>query len=759
MAQPSYLSAGDPLDYSYLVTNTGTATLSGPVTVSDDRVTVTCPDLTTIGNNDDFFNAGESLTCTAHYTVTAGDVSAGSVTNTASASAGGFTSPTDSITVANTPLPNLIIAKTNNTVANPVNPGAWQWTLTITNDLTAGAQAVFTTGMVLLTDTLPAGPTYAVNSVPANVNCQIAANVLTCTAINDFPLGAGGGTLVITLDVTNAADGTYPNTAIVDPNNALLEIRENDNQSPTNTVVVDPSPYGIITGVVYNDLNRDGNYDAGEELPNVSVTITGDGGPYVLTTDPNGVYIQTGLNAGSYLVDIDTTDSDIPTGATLTIGSDLTAATVVANTTTTVDFGFTPPGSISGVVYYDANGNGTMDGGEQVMVVPITITGPGGTYTVLTLGGGNYSQANLPPGTYSVDIDTAYVQTIFPGANLSFGSDPTSVTVTSGNDLTADFGFSPPGTISGIVFNDLNGNGVHDTGEGIPNITVTITGTSGGPIVLTTNASGAYSQTGLAADTYSVDADTTDGDLPAGAVLTYGSDPTSVVLAVGGSEAVDFGFVVPPGSISGVVYSDLNNDGNFDTGEGLSGITVTITGTGGPYTLITGADGSYSQSGLVPGSYSVNLDETDADIPTGATFSIGTDPATVTVPSGGNVTADFGFTPPGSISGIVFQDLNGNNAFDAGEGLPNVTVTITGTGGPYALTTGADGSYSQSGLVPGDYDVDVNTADPDIPTGATFSIGTDPAIVTVPPNGTASANFGFTPRQHLWRRLPGLERE
>ncbi|MBK8033552.1 MAG: DUF11 domain-containing protein [Chloroflexi bacterium] len=745
VAQTQYTFAGETLSYSYVVTNTGTATLSGPVTVSDDKATVTCPDLTTIGNTDDFFNAGESLTCTAAYVVTPGDVSAGSLTNTASASAGGFTSPTDSITIANTPLPNLIISKTNNAAVNPVNPGAWLWTLTITNDLTASGAAQFTTGTVLLTDTLPAGPTYSVNTAPPNVDCQIAANVLTCTATADFPLGAGGGTLVITLNVTNASDGTYPNTAVVDPNDAIPETRENDNQSPTNTVVVDPSPYGIITGVVYNDLNHDGNYDSGEELPNVSVTITGDGGPYVLTTNSSGVYIQTNLNPGDYSVDIDLTDLDIPTGATLTIGTDPTTATAVANTTTTVDFGFTPPGSISGVVYYDANGNGTMDGGEQVLAVPLTITGPGGTYNASTDGGGAYSVANLPPGNYSVDIDTAYVQTIFPGATLSFGSDPTSVTVSSGNNATADFGFSPPGSISGVVFNDLNGNGVHDTGEGIPDITVTITGTSGGPMVLITNASGAYSQIGLAADTYSVDVDTTDADLPAGAVLTYGSDPTSVVLPAGGSEAVDFGFVVPPGTISGYVFNDLNDDGNYDVGEGIADVTVTITGTGGPYTLTTGADGSYTQSGLVPGSYSVDVNTADPDIPTGATFSIGTDPTTVTVTSGGTATADFGFTPPGTISGYVYQDLNGNNAYDAGEGLPNVTVTITGTGGPYTLTTGADGRFSQSGLVPGDYDVDVNTADPDIPAGATFSIGTDPVTVTVLPNATATAEFGFTP--------------
>ena len=38
----SYDSVGDDL-HSYLVTNTGNVTLAGPVTVADDKATVTCP--------------------------------------------------------------------------------------------------------------------------------------------------------------------------------------------------------------------------------------------------------------------------------------------------------------------------------------------------------------------------------------------------------------------------------------------------------------------------------------------------------------------------------------------------------------------------------------------------------------------------------------------------------------------------------------------------------------------------------------------
>ena len=39
----TYDAVGDVIGYSYLVKNTGNVTLAGPVTVADDKATVTCP--------------------------------------------------------------------------------------------------------------------------------------------------------------------------------------------------------------------------------------------------------------------------------------------------------------------------------------------------------------------------------------------------------------------------------------------------------------------------------------------------------------------------------------------------------------------------------------------------------------------------------------------------------------------------------------------------------------------------------------------
>ena len=78
-------TVGQTISYSYLVTNTGNVPLAGPVTVADDKATVTCPAVSTVGNHDGFLDPGEAVTCTATYTITQADLNTGSVTNTAKA--------------------------------------------------------------------------------------------------------------------------------------------------------------------------------------------------------------------------------------------------------------------------------------------------------------------------------------------------------------------------------------------------------------------------------------------------------------------------------------------------------------------------------------------------------------------------------------------------------------------------------------------------------------------------------------------------
>ena len=73
----TYAGAGQTISYSYVLTNTGNVGVSA-ISVSDDKISsVSCPTNT--------LNAGESMTCSGSYQTTSADVTAGSVTNHATA--------------------------------------------------------------------------------------------------------------------------------------------------------------------------------------------------------------------------------------------------------------------------------------------------------------------------------------------------------------------------------------------------------------------------------------------------------------------------------------------------------------------------------------------------------------------------------------------------------------------------------------------------------------------------------------------------
>jgi len=90
----TYNTVGQVINFQYIVNNTGGTVLAGPVTISDNKATATCPAVNTIGNNDNNLDPGELLTCTSSYSITQVDLNAGLFTSTVTASAGGLNSTT-----------------------------------------------------------------------------------------------------------------------------------------------------------------------------------------------------------------------------------------------------------------------------------------------------------------------------------------------------------------------------------------------------------------------------------------------------------------------------------------------------------------------------------------------------------------------------------------------------------------------------------------------------------------------------------------
>ena len=111
------------------------------------------------------------------------------------------------------------------------------------------ARALLDRGETILTDALPAGPTYGAPTVgnlvnvtnPGNIACGVAANVLTCTASGTpVTLGATTGAFRVIVPASSAVDGSFTNpggACSIDPNDELVESDEADNACGPDTVV------------------------------------------------------------------------------------------------------------------------------------------------------------------------------------------------------------------------------------------------------------------------------------------------------------------------------------------------------------------------------------------------------------------------------------------------------------------------------------------------------------------------------------------
>jgi hypothetical protein len=81
VASPAtFKQAGDVITYTYTLTNTGGYPFESGIRITDDKLIPVCPEMKQLGRD-------KSFTCTGSYTITAADVAAGQVTNTASAQA------------------------------------------------------------------------------------------------------------------------------------------------------------------------------------------------------------------------------------------------------------------------------------------------------------------------------------------------------------------------------------------------------------------------------------------------------------------------------------------------------------------------------------------------------------------------------------------------------------------------------------------------------------------------------------------------
>ncbi len=572
-----------------------------------------------------------------------------------------------------------------------------------------------------------------------------------------------------------------------------------------------PNQSSTIGDLIYLDLDGNGQHDAGEPgIPGVTVALLNSSGDVIATTttDAAGNYTFPGLPAGTYTVWVNDTANVL--GQLVQTGDpDATLDnrhTLAVNGTAAYldnDFGYAPAGQtpanglIGDTIFLDRNGNDAFDPGEGLEGVTVRLYDSTGVIvlaTTTTDENGNYYFGGLAVGTYVVKVDT----TTLPngGAGLTNTVDPDGGTANQSTvaisaldlvHLDQDFGYaaaSNPNTISGTIWNDVNANGVlngSETGR-YAGVTVVLYDADGNVVATTTtDASGAYSFTGLPDGSYTVDV-TDAGNVLLGLWHSLGApgvagqsqtDPYTVAASGGNSYVVDYGYYSAPASLGDFVWNDLNVNGIQDSGEpGLAGVLVTLTilypnGQTATVTTVTDANGFYTIGNLLLNeNYNASTagDPAVVGLPRFTLSAATPDGYSPTLINQGNGANDSD-NPAGTVAVVVQGQTN--NTFDFGFRGSNETYAINDINqtpvnvpvGGNVLTNDydleGDGQTVTSALA--DTDGDGQVDDPLPLSTPTAIYGTDnsgnivPAgTITLNPDGT----YTYTPAPNFTGTVP-----
>jgi len=467
----------------------------------------------------------------------------------------------------------------------------------------------------------------------------------------------------------------------------------------------DTRVYSISGHVIY-DLDGSGtknNYEG--YVPNGwAVQLWKDGAQTSQTTTSNGAYTFSNLPAGNYEV-----RSILQTGWVNTVpASGIRTYSSLSTDQANQDFGACGSQSIAGMKFHDLDGDGTKDTGEPGLEGWTIKLKKDGTQiaSTLTAAGGAYSFSGLAPGSYTVE------ETVQSGWTQSYPASPGkhSVALVAGGagPTDKDFGNFQTTGFSGLKFEDLNGDGIKDSGEpGLSGWTIKLKKGATEVASTQTGADGAYSFTGIAPGSYTV-----EETLQSGWTQSYPASPgtyaVTLVSGVAGPTDINFGNWRTTG-FSGMKFEDLDGDGTKDAGEpGLSSWTIKLKkGATEVASTQTGTGGAYSFASIAPGSYAV---EEVAQGGWTQSYPLSPGTYTVTLDSGvaGPTDINFGNLRTTGFSGMKFEDLDGDGTKDAGEpGLEEWTIKLKKGATEIASTqTAAGGAYSFTGIAPGSYTVE-----------------------------------------------------
>eukprot|EP00123_Amoebidium_parasiticum_P014468 comp22506_c0_seq1/m.34082 comp22506_c0_seq1/g.34082 ORF comp22506_c0_seq1/g.34082 comp22506_c0_seq1/m.34082 type:complete len:504 (-) comp22506_c0_seq1:450-1961(-) len=335
---------------------------------------------------------------------------------------------------------------------------------------------------------------------------------------------------------------------------------------------------------------------------------------------------------------------------------------------------------------HQATIKGSLTAGKDIVdaiaIANATITlasTAGQSITVTTNTKGEF-QAKVPPGTYALSASTP--NTVIP-VNPANGK----TTVTVAMDETKDVPFlyaSVTGQVTGRVLKFTKKRG-QVVSEPIPGTVIRFLTKNGTHLATTTTTSDDGSFTAnIPVDNYVV------APIVAPGMQAIGkADPIVPVNVTAGSVTgnVQFNLTIAPGqpgTITGVVFADLEGSGDADNGRGVQRATVQIQNVDDteqePINITTNKFGEF-RAQVPPGEYTVTV-----ETPNKQTFLNGNSSRSVVVEAGKNVDLEFAVKALNrevQLWGTVFKDNSNNGRLNQGEdALEGVPVSLYSSSNP-----------------------------------------------------------------------------
>ena len=533
-----------------------------------------------------------------------------------------------------------------------------------------------------------------------------------------------------------------------------------------------------VSGIVWEDANANGIRDPGEvPAQSLILQIESTDGQITFSTIsyPDGSYDFPMLTEGFYTIEVADFTGKLPTMANIGLDDDIDSDFVLIDDPTrtdtfflnsfeditNIDLGLVNILGVGDFVWEDLNNNGVQDQEEPgVGGIDISIFNQDSSFleTVTTDGLGTYGFIDIPAGTYKLCAD---IPEEFHFAKSNIGadlldSDVDSTGCTEFIDFTAggfvndlDIGLLQNGSIEGVAFVDLNGNGViNGSDPGLDGVVVNLHNADGSFIASTTtltvnDQSGTFEFLDVKASDYylvfefpqeyiitdpNIGNDMSDSDITG----QFGVGSTDIFsLPSGGVVNTVDGGAYLPATIGDRVWLDENEDGIQDNDEtGVSGIEVIIFRSFGiPFdTTFTDEDGFYQFQNLKQGLYFIQFaipqefaisppdqgidDAIDSDADgTGKT-------PLISLAHGANLeSVDCGiFSSMASLRSVVWNDLDGDGMRENQEArIPNIGIYLYDDDNNMldSTETNSLGLYAFQELPEGDYKIFVDISDTD----------------------------------------------